>query len=661
MITFLSIIISLFLRVQSTGDSAEVYAHCDNTLTVKQRNTGGIWKTIGGETSWATPFHYMVVPVSQLTELRFECVDKGYIGGFIATIHYGGVTYSTVEPMGQSMFEIVDGDTANLVYHEKTAGPWKRNTEGIASQAKWVWNGQVNNAMTFEFSFSGLEAPEQCYFLEGNAAVIWGDPHTTTFAGVKHDYQGLPQNGLDQFYYIHQCAGYDQSDLPYTMIGRHFPYRGSVKVSGLDYMVLELFDEDGTEYVAFFSSAIHEYGQSENTDYDTVNGLSAFSSGVTTTIGTRFTIHYLQKDSKQIHVTLTVDNHCRLSFVMIGQYDYNSDLGRYTMHYVRVNPPECYKCAVCGLLGDFQGREMQTCDGQSTVNYGGYTNAWDPHGWTWEKTYADNHCDVNTPSPPTSEPYTPPSDPDFPYDACMDEESHLRKAAQQKCDDAMERDDLNECCTTIGSSFCEGLMDNCAFDACFTSGEDEDKLSDQVTEVLVNPILAECDALVIDQEDYQEFATKKPTAKPTNEPTAEPVYTCCKDQLTQSECLDNYISGKRCLWLAPTDPLSIKFGTQCLGESLVANGPAPSAPGFEGDNPITDICHPVEVHYDNEEKMAVKVTGLSSKHVPQIQMLQFLGVAVIVLALGGLSMLCRTPKNERYEPVNDPISNTVIV
>ena len=162
------------------------------------------------------------------------------------------------------------------------------------------------------------------------------------------------------------------------MVGRHFPYRGSTKVSGLDYMVLELFDYDGSEYVAFFSSAIHEYGQSENTDYDTVTGLSAFSSGVTTTIGTRFSIHFVQKDSKQIHVTLTVDNHCMLSFTMIGQYDYSTDLGRYTMHYVRVNPPDCYKCAICGLFGDFQGYEMQTCDGESTVTYGGYTNAWDP-------------------------------------------------------------------------------------------------------------------------------------------------------------------------------------------------------------------------------------------------------------------------------------------
>ena len=81
MISVLFILIGLFLGAQSTSNSAEVYVHCDNTLTVLQRQRGGSWRTIGGETNWQTPFHYIVIPVSQLTELRFECVDKGHIGG----------------------------------------------------------------------------------------------------------------------------------------------------------------------------------------------------------------------------------------------------------------------------------------------------------------------------------------------------------------------------------------------------------------------------------------------------------------------------------------------------------------------------------------------------------------------------------------------------
>merc|ERR1712110_1384730 len=130
-----------------------------------------------------------------------------------------------------------------------------------------------------------------------------------------------------------------------------------------------------------------------------------------------------------------------------------------------------------------------------------------------------------------------------------------------------------------------------------------------------------------------EFATP-PTPQPT-----ETMYTCCKDQMTEQECLDNYISGKPCTWLAPEDPMAIKFNTQCLGESLVANGPAPQLPGFTGDNPITDVCHPEEYDYGNEEKMAVKVDGRRMHgNTTQVQIVKFLAVAVMVLVLGGSSI-----------------------
>jgi len=273
----------------------------------------------------------------------------------------------------------------------------------------------------------------------------------------------------------------------------------------------------------------------------------------------------------------------------------------------------------------------------------------DTRGWTWEKTYTDNMCNPNLTPSPVAEPYEPEPDPTFPYDACTDTESHLSKTAQQTCEDAMDRNDVMTCCTKIGHRFCDDLMANCAFDSCFTSGENVDNIADQVTEVFVGPILAECDSLTIEEEDYEEFATP-PTPLPT-----ETMYTCCKDQMTEQECLDNYISGKPCTWLAPEDPMAIKFNTQCLGESLVANGPAPQLPGFTGDNPITDVCHPEEYDYGNEEKMAVKVDGMRMHgNTTQVQIIKFLAVAVMVLVLGGLSMLCRRGKADRYEYVADP-------
>merc|ERR1711902_279302 len=137
-------------------------------------------------------------------------------------------------------------------------------------------------------------------------------------------------------------------------------------------------------------------------------------------IGSRFMITYTQTDDLSIEVRLTVDNECDLKLVMNAQGDYNSELERYSMHYVRVNPPECYKCAICGLLGDFQGDLMQTCDG-NTIEYGGLTSAWDERGWTWETTYTNEKCGVSyttttrNPDAPstTAKPYVPDPDPTF--------------------------------------------------------------------------------------------------------------------------------------------------------------------------------------------------------------------------------------------------------
>ena len=130
-------------------------------------------------------------------------------------------------------------------------------------------------------------------------------------------------------------------------------------------MVLELFDDDGTQYNVFFSSAIHGYAETSFTIYDDpALILTDFVSGQVTSIGNRFKIDYVQTDAKSIAVTMTVDDECKLEFTMIGQYDYSNTLNRYTMHYVRVNPPECYKCAICGMFGSFKDTKMATCDGE---------------------------------------------------------------------------------------------------------------------------------------------------------------------------------------------------------------------------------------------------------------------------------------------------------
>merc|ERR1719445_1361237 len=266
---------------------------------------------------------------------------------------------------------------------------------------------------------------------------------------------------------------------------------------------------------------------------DLTDGIIPFESGVDTKVGTRFVFNYVQNSANQITVTMRVDDSCTLHFTMIGQYDYSSSLGRYTMHYVRVNPPECYKCAICGLFGDFQGKEMQTCDG-STVSYGGYTNAWDERGWTWEKTYTNDVCEVqdttttlgpnDTPSP-THKPYVPPPDPTFPYDSCDDEDSHMYKESKRLCEETRAEKAIDDCCENIGKIFCDDLMDNCAWDACFASNGDDSEIQGKVDEILRDPIENECDDLVVDSEDYEEFQTKTPTLRPTHRPSQAPVAT----------------------------------------------------------------------------------------------------------------------------------------
>ena len=104
-------------------------------------------------------------------------IDRGSIGGFIATVSYDGKTYSTTNPLSAGHWKLVgaitdtgklvgasDGDTS-LVYREKTSSPWHISTQAIASDANWVWDGslgRVGNILVFEFDF-GAVLNSGCY------------------------------------------------------------------------------------------------------------------------------------------------------------------------------------------------------------------------------------------------------------------------------------------------------------------------------------------------------------------------------------------------------------------------------------------------------------------------------------------------------------------
>ena len=157
---------STFPTTQPTYDVATAFLtfHCDNAATVDiSHDNKASWINVENTNTnewepWGTPFMFEM-NVSMSTVLHVSCRDAGSVGGFIATLQYNGQNYSTIEPLNESVWELInstDNVTSPLVYSSKTATPWRISTAEIASDAKWVWNGNVDNTMLFEFAFDGL-------------------------------------------------------------------------------------------------------------------------------------------------------------------------------------------------------------------------------------------------------------------------------------------------------------------------------------------------------------------------------------------------------------------------------------------------------------------------------------------------------------------------
>jgi len=364
----------------------------------------------------------------------------------------------------------------------------------------------------------GYTAQQMCHWLEGNPAWISGDPHTMTFAGVRHDFQGIPQNGKDQYYYIYPCSLYDNIDLPFNMIITH--EEANIKVSGMDYITLELFMDDGNidaDYYVYLAPEIAAYASTETqatTYYDdtrTQRNLVQLVSGQTTSIGKKdyFQIEVTKSVSglkPVINVKLIIDGDCAVEIYMMAQGRYID--GRYKMNYMRVNPPECYKCEICGLFGDFQSKRMQTCDG-NVVAYGGYLNAWDETAWTWEYNYVNKNCKNRRERPPNGEEYVPPTPPPEIVNANPCDEG-IQSAVTAACNTAI--DEKLTCCASIGGSFCDDLKKDCYFDACVGAEGDLTKINEQVTALVTNPITEECKdgGMNIVEENFEVVETPDP-------------------------------------------------------------------------------------------------------------------------------------------------------
>eukprot|EP01083_Nonionella_stella_P087954 244892_1 len=136
---------------------------------------------------------------------------------------------------------------------------------------------------------------DENYVIDGSVCQVRGDPHFNPWSGTRahHDFMGQPATGQSQYYYVARCNGATVDDMPFTIIGKHKQWSGS-GVTGLQYVTMELYDDDGSEYIVFLSSSIARYGsRGASTLYDEQGQLAYLTSGVDTTIGNRFSIQII--------------------------------------------------------------------------------------------------------------------------------------------------------------------------------------------------------------------------------------------------------------------------------------------------------------------------------------------------------------------------------
>eukprot|EP01083_Nonionella_stella_P143310 445179_1 len=374
---------------------------------------------------------------------------------------------------------------------------------------------------------------DEDYFFEGTSCVVSGDPHTRLWNGDRHDLQGQPNTGKEQFYYVHRCDGVEEWNMPFSISGRHYRW-STASVSGLDYITLELLDSDGEEYYVWLSSSIHHYVNSadaSNSLYDDNTGLSsALASGVEEQIGNRFKITFTQVSTTQIDVVLTVDDACTVELLMRGEY-YHAPLGRYSMHYLQITPPVCYRCFMCGLCGDFVTaatgalwKQLQTCDGDFVSYRTGYsaaiTEAYDLYGWTWERSYAMDCIDIDGTAPvdPEPEPYTPVEPAEPIVDPCADET--LQAAVITECQTA--RDANTACCDIIG--ICDELQTDCEVDVCVAVNGNLTAIPYAAQEIFGDSIDLICNL----RDAAEVFSENKTVASPSAPTPVEPTPNYCE-------------------------------------------------------------------------------------------------------------------------------------
>eukprot|EP01083_Nonionella_stella_P151549 484387_1 len=447
------------------------------------------------------------------------------------------------------------------------------------------------------------------YAFEGYPCQLSGDPHTKLWNGLSHDFQGQPETGKEQFYYIHTCSGADETQMPFNLLGRHFKWRDHA-MSGLDYFTIELFDHDGDEYFVFLSSAIHSYalnapGISTLFDNNNPSHLTSLTSNVETFIGSRFKVLYIQTSQYRIDVTLTIDSACDIHFFMQGQTNFVEN--RYKMHYVQIQQSQCYKCFTCGLCGNFKDRmtgqdveQIETCNGEYIDFRPGWNahhtpEAYDIDGWTWEKSYVKNSC-------ASTYDITNNNGNDFEYvDAC---DPTIKLDVEAQCQ--ATRNAESACCALLGSTVCDELQEDCNYDACVAAEGDSTQIAGAVADIFTAALDVACSIPdIAEQFNPGNMAQYTHLGCYADQYATRALSAQMEDIATLQECAAlcsayNYFGvevGKEC-WCGNSETDAKQYGvsTSCWGDGLGGHWSfdlyeITEAPAFEigllvGHNPV---------------------------------------------------------------------------
>eukprot|EP01084_Bolivina_argentea_P260764 440477_1 len=430
------------------------------------------------------------------------------------------------------------------------------------------------NVQDFYFNYWGHEpaalygeiSENQCvygenYFIEGNQAYAWGDPHFKMWNGDYHDFQGSGENINDQYYYITRRKGSSTADLPFNLLGKHYYYDKNHIMRAIDYITLQLFDSNDDVYLIFLQTDIRVYtanakSSTESTLYDPNDAtLTELVTGIPVKLGTQFTATVTLSTASRLDFTLKIGKYCKISLYMTSWGSKKIQLiPRRKLQNLYINPPNCFQCFITGLFGDFNktkvGPNSQTEGGASRIqlcdaNYKAIKSGWwsddelvkktafDENGLSYKVGY---NCDdlisggrrlLETSSSLTSSNYELKPAQDFVYIEQCPRDSEIAQLTKTECLNTRMQYDNSVCKSEAMENVCDSLQSACEYDACVAASGNITRVPIEVEDMFGNT-LGFLESIPNIEELYD---PTKLIAAPTNNPTTAPTIV---DQIDDS-------------------------------------------------------------------------------------------------------------------------------